>query len=236
MFEEKNTGDNSARADRDLRRGRGRLQFPVRRQGRRLRQQDLPLSGDAVDPDPRPPAGVPEGEDPHARHRRLPALPSRHRHRRHQRGADAEDGEARLDQISRRAADRGRPLRPRLPRSRDGGGASQADAEPRRRRAVRRQVFLPRRARDPPAAPRRLAADRPRRLLLGRPAGAGQDHPRGRVPGGAGARPRALPAACRRGQARRRGRAHRPQAADEGDSRRARPTSDPHPRLADRAR
>jgi fumarate hydratase, class I len=28
-------------------------------------------------------AGVPRREDPHARHRRLPALPPRHRHRRH---------------------------------------------------------------------------------------------------------------------------------------------------------
>jgi fumarate hydratase class I len=45
---------------------------------------------------------------------------------------------------------------------------TQAD---RRRRAVRRQVFLPRCPRHPPAAPRRLAADRPRRLLLGRPPG-----------------------------------------------------------------
>ena len=35
---------------------------------------------------------------------------------------------------------------------------SQADAGARRRRAVRRQVFLPRRAGHPPAAPRRLAA------------------------------------------------------------------------------
>jgi fumarate hydratase class I len=52
----------------------------------------------------------------------------------------------------------------------------QADPGHRRRRAVRRQVFLPRRPRDPPAAPRRVAADRPRRLLLGRPPGARQDH------------------------------------------------------------
>ena len=96
----------SARADRDLRRGRGRLQIPVRRQGRRLRQQDVPLSGDAVDPHARPADGVPEGEDPHARHGRLPALPPGDRHRRHERGADAEDGQARLDPLSRHAADR----------------------------------------------------------------------------------------------------------------------------------
>ncbi len=46
----------SARADRHLRRGRGRLQVPVHGQGRRLGQQDVPLPGDAVDPDPRPDA------------------------------------------------------------------------------------------------------------------------------------------------------------------------------------
>ena len=50
-----------------------------------------------------------------------------------------------------------------------------------RRRAVRRQVFLPRRAGDPAAAPRRLAADRARRVVLGRPPGARQDHARRRV-------------------------------------------------------
>jgi fumarate hydratase class I len=38
--------------DRDLCGGRGRLQIPLRRQGRRQRQQELPLSGDAVHPDP----------------------------------------------------------------------------------------------------------------------------------------------------------------------------------------
>ena len=46
----------------------------------------------------------------------------------------------------------------------------------RRRRAIRRQIFLPRRARDPDAAPRRLAAHRAWRVLFGRPPGARQDH------------------------------------------------------------
>ena len=117
-----------------------------------------------------------------------------------ERRTDAEDGQARLGPLSRRAADVGRAGRARLPRPRARGGDPQADAGARRRRAVRRQVFLPRRARDPPAAPRRLAADRPRRLLLGRPAGARQDHPRRRVPRGAGARSGALPAGGRRGR------------------------------------
>ena len=167
-----------AGAGRDLRRQRPRrrIQVPVHGEGRRLRQQVVPLSGDAVDPHPRPHDRVPEGEDPHARHRGVPAVSPRDRHRRHLGRDDHEDGEARLGALLRRPADQGLGGRPRLPRSRDGAGGPQADAVARRRRAVRRQIFLPRRARDPAAAPRRVAADRARRVVLGRPAGARQDH------------------------------------------------------------
>ena len=172
----------SAGADRDRRGRRGFLQVPVHGQGRRLGQQELPLSGDAVDPHPRADDRLPQGKDPHARHRRLSALPPGDRHRRHVGRADDEDGQARLGPLSRRAADRRRAGRPRLPRPRAGGGGSPADPVARRRRAIRRQVFLPRRAGHPPAAPRRVAADRSRRVLLGRPPGARQDHPRRRLP------------------------------------------------------
>ena len=55
------------------------------------------------------------------------------------------------------AADARRRGRPRLPRSRHGAGSAEDDAVDRRRRAVRRQIFLPRRARDPAAAPRRVS-------------------------------------------------------------------------------
>ena len=111
MFEEKNTASNmpaqveiyaEARSER-------RLQVPVHRQGRRLGQQVVPVPGDAVDPDARPHAGVPEGEDADARHRGVPALSPRHRHRRHLGRADDEDGEARLDQISRQRCRRRAP-------------------------------------------------------------------------------------------------------------------------------
>ena len=88
--------------------------------------------------------------------------------------------------------------RPRLPRSRDGAGDPQDDPVARRRRAVRRQIFLPRRAGDPAAAPRRLAADRARRVVLGRSPGARQDHPRRRFPRGARAQSGAVPAGDRR--------------------------------------
>ena len=193
-----------AGADRDLCRGRGRLQVPVRGEGRRLGEQDLPLPGDAGGADEGAADAVPQGEDPDARHRRLPALSSRHRHRRPHRRADAEDREARLDPLPRRAADRRLGGRARLPRPRHGGRGAQDDAGARRRRPVRRQVFLPRRARHPAAAPRRLAADRARRLVLGRPPGAREDHPRRRLPRGARGEPGPLPARDRRGRARRR--------------------------------
>ena len=53
MFKEVNTGDNlPAQIDLYRRRGR-RIQVPVHRQGRRLGQQDLPLSGDAGGAEPR---------------------------------------------------------------------------------------------------------------------------------------------------------------------------------------
>ncbi len=141
-----------------------------------VRQQEFPVPGDAVGADERSPARVPEGEGAHARHRGVPALSSGDRDRRHLGRALHEDGEARVRALSRRAADPRLGRRQRLPRRRDGAGNPQDDAVARRRRAVRRQIFLPRRARDPHAAPRRIAPHRARRVLLGRPPGARQDH------------------------------------------------------------
>ncbi len=87
-----------------------------------------------------------------------------------------EDGEARFRPLSRCAADPRLARRQRLPRRRNGKRDPQDDAVARRRRAVRRKIFLPRRARDPHAASRRLAADRAWRVVLGRSPGARQDH------------------------------------------------------------
>ena len=217
MFEEKNTKQQHAGAGRDLRRGRGRLQVPVHRQRRRLGQQVVSVPGDAVDPHARPHAGVSQGEGAHPRHRGVPALSSGDRHRRHVGRAHHEDGEARLDALLRRAADQGLGGRPRLPRSRDGAGSAEDDAGDRRRRAVRRQIFLPRRARDPAAAARRVAADRAWRVVLGRPPGSGQDHQGRRVPRAARASSGAVSAGVRPEEARRRGRQDRPQQADAGN-------------------
>ncbi len=99
-----------------------------------------------------------------------------------QRRADHEDGEARVGALLRRAADR---------RAREDGHAfrdldmeargAQAHAVARRRRAVRRQVFLPRRARDPAAAAWRELPIGLGRVVLGRPAGFREDHEGRRV-------------------------------------------------------
>src|SRR5260221_398441 len=69
-----------------------------------------------------------------------------------------------------------------------------------------------------------LYADRSRRLVLGRPPDPRQDHRGGRLPRRAREQPRPLPARDRRGEARRRGRAHRSHKADGGDP--------PHPLAA----
>ena len=83
------------------------------------------------------------------RHRGLPALSPRHRDRRHLGRDEPQDGEARLDALSRRPAERGQRHGRRHPRPRDGEEGAGAHAPDGHRRAVRRQVFLPRRARDP---------------------------------------------------------------------------------------
>ena len=64
-----------------------------------------------------------------------------------------------------------------------------AVAHPRYRRAVRRQIFLPRRAGDPPAAAWRIAAGGHWCFVQRRSAGPGEDHARRRVPRAARDRP-----------------------------------------------
>ncbi len=180
MWEEKNTGTNlpaqielySTPSD-----GHGPgVQVPLHGQGRRLGQQVLPLPGDEGGAEPEADAAVPRREAPLARHGRLPAVPPGRRHRRHLGGVRAEDREVRLGALPRQPADVGIPVGARVPRPRARGGGLQADAVVRDRRAVRRQVLLPRRPRRPAAAARRLVPGRDRRVVLGRPAGAGQDH------------------------------------------------------------
>ena len=96
-----------AGADRAVRDRRRRVQVPVHGQGRRLGQQVLPLPGDEGGPERGLDDEVPGGEDPFARHRRLPAVPPGDRRRRHLRRVRAEDREVRLRALPRRAARRG---------------------------------------------------------------------------------------------------------------------------------
>ena len=105
MFQEKNTANNMPAQVEIYAEGDDELQVPVHRQGRRLGQQGVPVSGDAVDPDARPHDRVPEGKDFDARHRGVPAVSPGDLHRRHLRRTDDEDGEARLHQVSRQPAD-----------------------------------------------------------------------------------------------------------------------------------
>ena len=131
-----------ARADRAVRRyccrTRELVQVPLHGQGRRKRQQVLPVPGNQSDPEPRLDDAVPRGEDPLTRHRSLPALPPCNRRRRYFGRVRDEDGEVRVGALSRRIAHRRRHHGPRLPRSRTREEGLRAHAEDRHRRTVRR--------------------------------------------------------------------------------------------------
>ena len=187
------------------------------------RRTSRSFPGDEGGPEPVADDGVPGREDPLARYRGLPAVPPGDRGRRHVGRVRAEDREVRLRALPRHAADHRIAARARVPGRGARGGGLQAHAGVRDRRAVRRKVLLPRRPRDPAAAARRVLPGRDRGVVLGGPPGAGEDHAGGCVPRAARARPGAVPAG-HHGRApvrRRRGRADRPEPADERDPRRA---------------
>ena len=85
----------------------------------------------------------------------------------------------------------GGAVRPGVPRPRAGGEARGGGPRPRHRRPVRRHGVRPRRAGHPAPAPRRVAADRDRRLVLGRPQRPRPDRSRRTLARGARPRPRA---------------------------------------------
>jgi hypothetical protein len=74
------------------------------------------------------------------------------------------------------AADDGQRPGARVSRPRAGGAGARARAANGHRRAVRRQVLLPRRAGDPPAAARRVVPGGARGVVLGGSTGAREDH------------------------------------------------------------
>ena len=164
----------------------------------------------------------------------MPAVPPRVRRRRHLRRGVPEGGEARLHRYL-----------DHLPTSGNEGGQAfrdvemeektpQGGAEVRLRRAVRRQVFRPRRAGRPPAAPRRLLPGRHGRFLLGGPQHQGQDQQGRHLARGAGTQPGTVhPGEIPREARARRGQ-DRPQPADERDPGRAHQVSGHDAALAHR--
>ena len=152
--------DEPPRADRPLRDGRHGVQVPLRREGRRLGEQDVPLPGDEGAPQPGQPREVPRREDEDARHRGVPAVPPRVRRRRDVGRGVPQDRQARLHRLPRPPPDDGQQGGTGVPRPRAGGEAPRRRAEVRLRGSVRREVFRARRPRRPSAAPRRIVPGR----------------------------------------------------------------------------
>ena len=94
---------------------RRRLQIPLHGQGRRLGQQELPLSRDQGGPQSAVAPHLRRSEAAQPRHRCVPALSPSDRHRRYQRRADPQDREARIGSLPRHAAARGQRARERFP-------------------------------------------------------------------------------------------------------------------------
>ena len=142
MFEEKNTKNNLPAQIDIYEEGTDAYEFLFVAKGGGSANKTFLYQGTPSLSDARSHAGVPQGKDPDARHGGLSALSSRHRHRRHLGRDEPEDRQARLDALSRQPADR---------RLRSGHAFRDVEMEkeihkltqqPRRRRAVRRQVFL----------------------------------------------------------------------------------------------
>jgi fumarate hydratase class I len=108
---------------------------------------------------------------------------------------------------------------PRLPRPRARGRGARDLRRTRHRRAVRRQVLLPRRAGDPPAAARRVVPGRDRVSCSADRQALGKITADGVFLEQLETRPGALPARDDARRARRRGGEDRPQPPDERDPR-----------------
>ena len=194
------------------------VQVPLHGQGRRQREQVLPLPGDQGDPQPGRHDALPRREAP------LASAPRPAR-----RTTSPSSSAARAPSSpSRRRSTRAPKYLDQLPKSGDaatGHGFRDTELEEQVLELTRqfgigaqfggkyfchdvRVVRLPRHGASP--------AGRHRRLVLGRPPGPRQDHPRGRVHRAARDRPRPLPPradATTRPRGRRRGRQRRPAAA-----------------------
>jgi fumarate hydratase class I len=176
MYEEVNTKLQPPRTDRHRSHRGQRVPLPLRGQGRRQRQQDLPLSGDqGTMQNPRHPDPLPRGEDEEPRHRRLPALPHRLRHRRHIRREEPAHRQAGLGHYSTTCP----PAATRLGRAFRDVELEQELLEEAHKIGLGAQFggkyFRPRRARHPSARHGASCPIGTGRFLLGRPQHQGQN-------------------------------------------------------------
>ena len=118
MFEEKNTKSNMPAQVEIYAEGEDAYKLLFIAKGGGSANKAFLFQATPSNSDARPDAGVPQGKGAYARHRSMPALPSRDRHRRNKRRVDHEDRQACLDEISRRIADERQRGWSRLPRSR----------------------------------------------------------------------------------------------------------------------
>ena len=176
----------------------------VHHQGRRLGEQIFFVPANARHSRPRAHPRVFGRARADARHGGVPAVSPRHCRRWAFGGAHDEDGEAREHALFGRAADERQPTRARVSRPRTRRAGTKNDAAHGHRRAVRRQIFLPRRARGATTASRGLAAGRHWRFLRGGPPSAREDYARRRVSGTTRNQPGALSARAARERVSRR--------------------------------
>jgi fumarate hydratase class I len=183
-----------SRSRRDRRR---RVQVPLHGQGRRLGEQELPVPGDQGAAQ-RGDVAVP-GSSTRSKTLGTAACPPYHLAVVIG-GTSAEFAVETAKLASRATSTRCRP------RGRSSATASATSswrprcsklAADRHRRPVRRQVLLPRRARHPPAAPRRELPGRDRGVSARPTARRSARSPRGRVPRATRDRSGSLPARCR---------------------------------------
>ncbi len=152
------------------------VRIPVRGEGRGLREQDAFLPGDQGAAQPEEPRGLDHPEAALPGNLGLPSLPPCVCHRRNQRRGLHEDPQARLGEVSGRAADQRQRARPGLPGPRVGGQDHGNRQEERHRGPVRRQVLRARRPGDPPGAARGELPGRHGRVVQRGPEHQGQDH------------------------------------------------------------
>mmetsp|Transcript_22317 Transcript_22317/g.66141 ORF Transcript_22317/g.66141 Transcript_22317/m.66141 type:complete len:302 (-) Transcript_22317:619-1524(-) len=176
-------GDQPPRAGGRVRREGVGVRLPLHRQGGRIGEQDLSVSADQGPPQHGVIGGVPGGEDQDDRNVGVSTLSPRGRRRRTHCRADAQNRQARVDEVPRRPPPDGRRIGTGLPRRGVGGSHPENDARSRHRGAVRRKVLLPRREGGASPPSRCVLPRGDRSIVQRRSAGEGENHQGGRIPG-----------------------------------------------------